>query len=57
MKGCDSGWEKRNFVMECRERGMACIRIGVGMFLVEYKLPNEIGEVWLLDVIGDVFWV
>jgi len=57
MEGGDGRRIMRNFAIECRESSMARIRSRVGMFLVVYKLLDEIGEVRLLNVNSDVFRV
>jgi hypothetical protein len=57
MEGGDSRRITRNFAIEGRKSGMALIRSGVGVFLVVYKLLDEMGEVRLLDVDSDIFRV
>jgi len=57
MEGGDGRRITCNFAIECWESSVAHIGSRVGMFLVVYKLLDEIGEVRLLDVNGNVFRV
>jgi len=57
MEGGDGRRITRNFAIECWESSVARIRSRVRMFLVVYKLLDEIDEVRLLNVNGDVFQV